>query len=410
MKHIDLVVIGGGSAGMAAALSAHAAGLRDILILEQDEELGGILQQCIHNGFGLQIFKEELSGPSFAQRYIDKIETENIPYYVNTTVLQVTKDKVVTYVNSIQGYTEVQAKAVILACGCYERSRGAISIPGDRGKGIYTAGCAQRYVNIDNVMPGKKVFILGSGDIGLIMARRMTLEGAEVLGVAEVMPYSNGLQRNIVQCLEDFQIPLYLSHTITNIKGKDTVKEIKIMEVDENRKPIAGTEKVFEADTLLLSVGLIPDTTLAQTAQIEIDPRTKGAIVDEHYQTSIPGVYACGNALHVHDLVDFVCMEAEKTGRFAAEGMLNESEYCAVYAGEDISYVIPQRVHKHTSVELTLCFRVKRPLKNCVIELYCGNELIKKIPKRYVLPAEMEKVILSKTCNINDSIEVRVVK
>lgn len=409
----DIVIIGGGCAGMAAALGARKQGIQDILILERDQELGGILQQCIHNGFGLQIFKEELSGPSYAQRYKEQIDDEHIEYQLNTTVLSVDEQRVITYVNEVQGYVQVQAKAIIFACGCYERNRGAISIPGERGKGVYTAGSAQRYLNMDNVRVGKRVFILGSGDIGLIMARRMTLEGAEVLGVAELMPYSNGLQRNIVQCLEDFNIPLYLSHTVTNIKGKDNVKEITIMQVDEQRKPIEGTEKTFTVDTLLLSVGLVPDTTIIKELGIALDPVTKGAIVDEHFQTNISNIYACGNALHVHDLADFVCMEADQCGMYAADGIQKnktDDSYYLTKASENIGYVLPQKIHTSCEHDVTLCYRVKRPLKQCVLEVSSMGKIIKEIKKMYLLPAEMGKITLKKEdlSQVNGFIELKV--
>lgn len=414
MKTKDIVIIGGGCAGMAAALAAYEAGIQDIVILERDMELGGILQQCIHNGFGLQIFKEELSGPAYAERYKMQIEEKGIDYRLQTTAIHVCEDRIITYVNGQEGYQELQAKAVIYASGCFERSRGAISIPGDRGKGVYTAGSAQRYLNMDNVLVGKRVFILGSGDIGLIMARRMTLEGAKVLGVAELMPYSNGLQRNIVQCLEDYDIPLYLSHTVTNIKGKDEVEEITITQVDEHKQPILGTEKTFSVDTLLLSVGLIPETQLEKDISIQLDPVTKGAVVDECYQTSIPHMYACGNALHVHDLADFVCMEAKKCGEYAARDILNntinESSFLQVKAGNDIGYVLPQHIHQSCEHDVELCYRVKRPLKKCTLELYGDEKLIKSIAIPYVLPAEMGKFLIHKKelDSIDSTLELKV--
>lgn len=413
MKTRDLIIIGGGCAGMAAALGAHEQGIDDILIIERDQELGGILQQCIHNGFGLQIFKEELSGPAYAQRYKDQIEKEQIAYEVNTTVLSIDEHRMVTYVNDTSGYVQIQAKAIIFACGCYERNRGAISIPGDRGKGVFTAGSVQRYLNMDNVRVGKRVFILGSGDIGLIMARRMTLEGAEVLGVAELMPYSNGLQRNIVQCLEDFQIPLYLSHTVTNIKGKNNVKEITIMQVDEQRKTIPGSEKTFEVDALLLSVGLVPETTILKELGIQLDHATKGAIVDEHFETNISGMYACGNALHVHDLADFVCMEAKQCGMYAAQDILEYHEKSIAYetkAGENIGYVLPQIVHPSCNHDINLCYRVKRPLKQCILTLTCDGIVLKEIKKNYLLPAEMGKFNVKKDelKKVNGLLELKV--
>ena len=321
MKHIDMVIIGGGSAGMSAALSARAEGIQDILILERSEELGGILQQCIHNGFGLQVFKEELSGPLYAQRFADQVMEEGIDYRLNTTVLQITEDSKVLYVNEEEGYTWVEAGTIIFASGCYERNRGAISIPGKRLPGVYTAGSAQRFLNLENIRVGKRVFILGSGDIGLIMARRMTLEGASVVGVAEIMPYSNGLTRNIVQCLKDYDIPLYLSHTVIDIQGTTHVESVTIAQVDERKNPIPGTEKTFEVDTLLLSIGLIPENELGTAIDMKMDPKTKGAIVNEYFETSVPHVYACGNALHVHDIVDFVTMEAREAGRCAADDL-----------------------------------------------------------------------------------------
>lgn len=391
----DMIIIGGGCAGMAAALGAKEAGLKDIVIIERDKDLGGILQQCIHNGFGLQIFREELSGPSYAERYKEQIKEHGIAVLLNTTVVSVSSDCVVTYVNAQEGYMQVKAKAIVFACGCYERSRGAISIPGDRGKGIYTAGSAQRYLNMDNVRIGNRVFILGSGDIGLIMARRMTLEGAKVLGVAELLPYSNGLKRNIVQCLEDFDIPLYLSHTVTNIRGKDTLEQITIMQVDEKKQPISGSEKVFDVDTLLLSVGLIPETQLERDLHIVLDPRTKGACVDEYYQTSMPHMFACGNALHVHDLADFVCVEARRCGSYAAQdvlGMLHAGvEMLRMEAGEDIAYVLPQHIHAKSNCDIEICYRVKRPIALGEIELYGDGRLIKRIKKQHLLPAEMGK-------------------
>lgn len=292
MKTIDMIVIGGGSAGMSAAIAARKEGIKDILILERSEELGGILQQCIHNGFGLQTFHEEMSGPLYAQRYKDMVEAMGIDYLLQTTVIQITKDREVTYVNATEGYVHIKAKTILLACGCYERNRGAISIPGKRLPGVYTAGSAQRFLNLENIRVGNRVFILGSGDIGLIMARRMTLEGAHVEGVAELMPYSNGLTRNIVQCLKDFDIPLYLSHTVIDIQGKDHVEAVVIAAVDEHLQPIKGSEKRFEVDTLLLSIGLIPENELGHRIGIALDPHTKGAIVNEYFETSIPHIYA----------------------------------------------------------------------------------------------------------------------
>lgn len=411
MKQVDIVIIGGGSAGMSAAIAAYDAGSRNILILERDQELGGILQQCIHNGFGLQVFHEELSGPAYAEKLRMQIDTRNITYALHSTVVHIDEQRHVSYINR-EGYQILQAGAIILACGCYERSRGAISIPGTRVKGVYTAGCAQRYLNMENILVGKRVFILGSGDIGLIMARRMTLEGAKVLGVAELMPYSNGLTRNLVQCLQDFDIPLYLSHTVINIEGKEHVEAISIAKVDERLQVIAGSEQRFEVDTLLLSVGLLPENSLAQEAQIELDPRTKGALVDEHFQTSIPHIYACGNALHVHDLVDFVSMEAQLAGRFASSDLqqLNEDTMVEVSYDENIAYVVPQRIHQTLHEEtITLSFRVKKPFQHVEIVIHNQNGILKKIKKQVMLPAEMERIkIASKSIAGSTFVKVQV--
>lgn len=399
MKYIDMVIVGGGSAGMSAALSAYAEGIKDILIIERSEELGGILQQCIHNGFGLQMFKEELSGPMYAQRYSDMVIEKEIPYKINTTVLQIQKDRTLLYVNEEEGYTWVQAGVIVFASGCYERNRGAISIPGKRLPGVYTAGSAQRFLNLENIQVGKKVFILGSGDIGLIMARRMTLEGADVVGVAEFMPYSNGLTRNIVQCLRDFDIPLYLSHTVVDIQGRNHVESITIAQVDEEKQPILGTEKIFAVDTLLLSIGLIPENELGSAIHLDIDPRTKGAYVNEYFETNIPHVYACGNALHVHDIVDFVTLEAKEAGKCAAMDLKEQrrgKRECMVVAGEGVSYVLPQTIQQVPEKDITFCFRSIKPYKKVTIEILDGERIIKTIHKRYMLPAEMERVTIAK--------------
>lgn len=396
MKQRDLIVIGGGSAGMAAAVAAYDKGIRDILILERTEFLGGILNQCIHNGFGLHEFKEELTGPEFLTRFVKQVEERNIEYKLNTNVIGVSKDKVITYVNEEDGCVEIQAKAIVMAAGCYERNAGAIGIPGDRPSGVITAGQAQLYLNEFGYLVGKKVFILGSGDIGLIMARRMTLEGAKVLGVAELMPYSNGLERNIQQCLKDFNIPLYLSHTVTKVIGKSKLEAIIISQVDEKMQPIPGTEKRFDVDTLLLSVGLIPNNDLLDKAGVEASS-TRGAKVDERMQTlSIPGVFSCGNVLHVHDLVDYVVAEGRTAGQGAADYIQGnipseKGAYISCVAGNGIGYVVPSRVHLEgdgDSVEVK--FRVRRPSKNVYIKYDLNGEVVRKVLKLAIIPSEME--------------------
>ncbi len=344
----ELVVIGGGPAGLAAAIEAKNNGVEDILVIERDKELGGILQQCIHNGFGLHEFKEELTGPEYAQRFISQLMELGIEYKLDTMVLNIGNDKKLQLINTVDGYMEVEAKAIIMSMGCRERTRGAISIPGDRPAGVFTAGAAQRYINMEGYMVGKKVVILGSGDIGLIMARRMTLEGAEVEAVVELMPFSGGLTRNIVQCLDDYDIPLLLSHTVTNIKGKERVEGITVAKVDGNRKPIPGTEIQYDCDTLLLSVGLIPENELSRNAKIEIDQRTSGPVVNELMETSVPGIFACGNVVHVHDLVDFVSAESRRAGKAAARyinGNVKQSDdYKRVKADFGVNYTVPQKI------------------------------------------------------------------
>ena len=400
MREYEIIVIGGGSAGLAAAISAFEAGCRDILLLERDIELGGILLQCIHNGFGLHAFKEELSGPSYAQRYVENLKAMRIEYKTHTMVTHLGQDKIIEYVNPTEGYVQCKGRAIILAMGCRERTRGAVMMPGFRPSGIWTAGTAQRYLNIEGYMVGRKIFILGSGDIGLIMARRLTLEGAQVLGVAELMPYSNGLPRNQKQCLQDFGIPLYLSHTVTDITGKDRLEGVIIAAVDDTLQPIPGTQKTFEVDTLLLSVGLIPENELSEEANILIHPQTKGAVVSESLETSIPGIFACGNVLHVHDLVDFVSEEGARAGISAAayvQGQMHRGRFFESTAGVGIGYVLPQTVHPdHCSDKVEFMFRVTNSYRGAGIRILKDDVLYKTIPRPHMAPAEMEKIILSR--------------
>ena len=391
----DLVIIGGGPAGMSAAIAAYKSGIRDILILERDEHLGGILQQCIHNGFGLHKFGEELTGPEYAWKYEEKVRQLGIEFKLNTMVLDLTQDKVITATNSQDGIFQIKAKAVILAMGCRERSKGALNIAGSRPAGIYSAGTAQKFVNTKGYLPGKNVVILGSGDIGLIMARRMTLEGAKVHAVCEIMPYSGGLARNIQQCLNDFDIPLKLSHTIVEIHGKDRLEGVTVAQVDEKRKPIAETREYIPCDTLLLSVGLIPENELSRSANVDISNTTNGAIVDQDRQTSIEGIFACGNVLHVHDLVDFVSQEAEIAGKAAAEYIVGiQTEDIAINIKTDgkIRYTVPQKITKKKDV--TVYFRVADIYKNAKIAVSDGATTLLSKKRPRVAPGEMESVTL----------------
>ena len=394
----DLIIIGAGPAGLAAACSAYENGVRDILLIERDRALGGILNQCIHNGFGLQRFGEELTGPEYAGRYIEMLKSTSVEVCSDTMVLELKKDRTVCAVNGEKGYFEVRGKAVILAMGCRERTRGAISIPGKRPAGVFTAGAAQRFLNIEGFLCGKRVVILGSGDIGLISARRMTLEGAKVLACVELMPYSSGLQRNIVQCLEGFDIPLYLSHTVTKIHGDRRVTGVTVQKVDEQKNPIPGTEMDFECDTLLLSVGLIPENELTKGADIRIDPRTNGPEVYDNLETSAEGIFACGNVVHVHDLVDYVSEESARAGAGAARriaGNLPEASGISVEAGNAVSYVVPQHIRNSEDEKtVPLFFRVRRMLKKVRIEISDGKNLLASYPREYMAPGEMEKLFL----------------
>ena len=397
MKSVDLVIIGGGSAGMAAALQAKKEGISDILILEKDECLGGILNQCIHNGFGLTEFKEELTGPEYLWRFVDQIHEEKIPYICNAQVIDLSKDKIIKY--SKYGLVEtIQAKAIVMATGCYERSAGAIQLPGDRCSGVITAGLAQKYLNIKGYMVGKRVVILGSGDIGLIMARRLTLEGAKVICVSEIMPYSAGLNRNIQQCLKDYDIPLYLSRTVSKVVGKNRLEKVVLSSVDENTNFIPGTEMEIECDTLVLSVGLVPYISLLNYIDCPTSS-TKGAIVNNYMETMIDGIFSCGNCLHVHDVVDFVTDEGRTAGHGAAlylQHMLDNKEEIKTCPGVGVGYIVPQIISKNTNEDVTLKFRVRNPMNDQWIIVKSGNEIISKTFKPAVVPSEMILLKLSK--------------
>jgi thioredoxin reductase len=400
MINKDLVIIGGGSAGMAAAVGAYDHGVKDILIIERSPFLGGILNQCIHNGFGLTEFKEELTGPEFASRFIKQVSDRKIPYVLDSTVTSISRDKVVTYTNSKEGVVQVQAKAIVMATGCYERNAGAIGIPGDRPAGILTAGQAQLFLNEYGYLVGKRIFILGSGDIGLIMARRLTLEGAKVLGVAEIMPWSNGLNRNMVQCLYDFNIPLYLSHTVSKVVGKERVERIEISQVDATMHAIPGTEQSFNVDTLILSIGLIPNNDLLNSISCSMS-KTRGAIVNNNFETDIDGIFSCGNVLHVHDLVDNVVAEAREAGKGAAlyiQGKLPRNAVgITCIAGDGVGYVVPQKIDLSESEDsLLFKFRVRKPTKNVFIEYNFNGTVIKRVFKPAIIPSEMEIEALPK--------------
>ncbi len=406
MRQVEIAIIGGGPAGLAAAVAATKSGVSDILILERDKELGGILNQCIHNGFGLHTFKEELTGPEYAARFIKMVQELNIPFELETMVLSIAEGqqgkKVLTLMNRKEGLFYIEAKAVILAMGCRERPRGALNIPGYRPAGIYCAGTAQRYVNIEGRMPGKEVVILGSGDIGLIMARRMTLEGAKVKVVAELMPYSGGLKRNIVQCLDDFGIPLKLSHTVVDIDGKDRVKGVTLARVDEKSKPILGTEEYISCDTLLLSCGLIPENELSVGLGVELNPVTNGPVVNESLETNIPGVFACGNVLHVHDLVDYVSEEAGKAGEHAADYVnrlteVTEDKEISIIAKDGVRYTVPSKLRPVCMEELlTIRFRVGQVYKNASVAVCFGDNCVRKIKRPVLAPGEMEQITLKR--------------
>jgi len=405
MDRYDIVVIGGGPAGMAAAVAAREAGVEKVLLIERDRELGGILQQCIHNGFGLHHFKEDLTGPEFAERYIRRMEELEIPSKLDTTVLEITADREILYINAREGVRKVTAGAIVLAMGCRERSRGAISIPGSRPAGVFTAGTAQRLINMEGYMVGKTVMMLGTGDIGLIMARRLTLEGAKVIAVLARKPYPGGLMRNVAQCLYDYDIPLMLRHTIVEIQGKDRVTGVLVADTDENSRPIPGSERLYECDTVILSVGLIPENELSLSAGVQLDPHTGGPVVDESRQTSVAGIFACGNVVHVHDLVDFVVEESEIAGKGAAgfvqgraevEGTENRGMPIDLLPGEGLKYVVPQRMRGVDGQSpLDLFLRVNRVYGRSAIEVRHDGNTIKRVKRLRMNPGEMERVRLN---------------
>lgn len=395
MKEYELVVIGGGPAGLGAAIKAKKEGLENILVIERDNELGGILQQCIHNGFGLHLFKEELTGPEYAERFIVELKDNNIEYKLDTMVLDLS-DKIVTFINTKEGLVSVKSDSIVLAMGCRERTRGALNIPGSRPVGVYNAGMAQKLINIDGYNVGKKVIILGSGDIGMIMARRLVLEGSEVIGVLARGSYAAGLSRNVVQCLNDFDIPLMLQHTIVKINGKDRVESVVVVETDENKRPIPGTEKTYECDTVLLSVGLIPENELSNNIGIKMDRKTGGPIVDNYMETSVEGVFACGNVLHVHDIVDFVTEESEKAAIGAVDYVKNgknRREFIETVPGKGVYYIVPQKIRKeNTEGKIELLMRVDDIYENTKLVLKSQGITIGEFKKRYMMPSEMVKI------------------
>ena len=415
-RHVDILIIGAGPAGLAAAIAARENGIDSILILERENEPGGILRQCIHNGFGLHRFKEELTGPEYARRDIDRAVELNIPVECSTMVLSVSPDLRVTCISSSKGFQVIRAKAVILAMGCRERPRGALCTPGTRCAGIYSAGTAQRFVNLEGFMPGRRVVILGSGDIGLIMARRMTLQGAEVLACVEIMPYSSGLNRNIVQCLQDYGIPLYLSHTVTDIRGRERLEGVTVSRVDENRSPIPGTEISFDCDTLLLSCGLIPENELSTGAGVELSPATSGAVVDETFCTSVPGIFACGNVLHVHDLVDYVSDESFKAGKAAADYVRSgrrETQYVSIKDGDGVRGTVPQKISVGTDRPVSLMFRPSAVYRNSVAVAECGGRELCRKKAMIFTPGEMALLTLDPAALRDlpsDTISVRIVR
>ena len=417
LDHVDILIVGAGPAGLAAAIAAREDGVESLLVLEREAQPGGILRQCIHNGFGLHRFKEELTGPEYAQRDIDRAGELGIQIECSTTVLAVSPDRVVTCISRSRGLRFIQAKAVILAMGCRERPRGALCTPGTRCAGIYSAGTAQRFVNLEGMMPGKRVVILGSGDIGLIMARRMTLQGAKVLACVEIMPFSSGLNRNIVQCLNDYDIPLYLSHTVTDIQGRERLESVTVAKVDENRRPIPGTEMKFDCDTLLLSVGLIPENELSESAGVNMCPATSGPVVSDTFETSVPGIFSCGNVLHVHDLVDHVSNESFLAGHAAAAFVKSEPESCSfmkVVDGPGVRGTVPQLIHPNPDSPVTFMFRPSNVFRNSSVVITCGERELLRRKAMIFTPGEMAAYTLPgeslKDLDVSQPIVVRIEK